>query len=180
MTTSKSKPNKTQIIINGIFAIVIVGLIIQNFFFKSKIAYIDIDKIFGQYKGIQIAKKEYDKKVELYKERVDTLTGRVKLDILNIEKNGADKAKSKSYIDSVKYHKKQLTDYQQAMTRSLREEEGKLTQNAVSKLNDFLKIYGKEKGYDMILIANNTGTIAYAKDKFDITDDVLKEINEQN
>ncbi|MBB6499352.1 Skp family chaperone for outer membrane proteins [Pedobacter cryoconitis] len=98
---------------------------------------------------------------------------------MKIEKFRSNKAIAQQYVDSVKYHKKQLSDYQQSMNASLKTEEGKLTQSAIEKLNQFLKQYGKEKNYDIIFIANNTGTIAYANDKYDITDEILKEINRQ-
>ncbi|WP_184624078.1 OmpH family outer membrane protein [Pedobacter cryoconitis] len=168
-----------QVVLNVLFTCTIVYLLLLQLVFKTRTAYIDSNKIYQNYKGILIAKTEFQKKVDLYRERMDTLSGRVKLDIMKIEKFRSNKAIAQQYVDSVKYHKKQLSDYQQSMNASLKTEEGKLTQSAIEKLNQFLKQYGKEKNYDIIFIANNTGTIAYANDKYDITDEILKEINRQ-
>ena len=168
-----------QFVLNILFICIIGYLLASQMFFKSKTAYIDSNKIYQNYKGILIAKSAFQKRVDLYKERVDTLSGRVKLDMMKIEKFRSNKAISQQYVDSVKYHKKQLFDYQQSMNASLKADEGKLAQAAIEKLNQFLKRYGKEKNYDIIFIANNTGTIAYANEKYDITDEILKEINQQ-
>lgn len=176
-------PQKTtinlQLLLNLLFIGLITYLFIQNIFYKNKTAYIDSNKVYSGYKGILIAKKEFEKKVELYKTRIDTLSGRVKMDMLNMEKFGSSPAMYALYRDSASIHKKQLYDYQQAINQSLKDEEAKLTKSSLLKLNAFLKEYGKKNGYDIILIANNSGTIAYAKDKYDITDDVLKDINKQ-
>ncbi|MBS7566481.1 OmpH family outer membrane protein [Mucilaginibacter sp. Bleaf8] len=152
--------------------------LLVHFFFNKKIAYIDSNKILNGYKEMQIAKKEFERETELYKERLDTLAGRVKVDFLNMEKARNNKVILQQYTDSLNLHKKQYKDYQMAISGSLREKEAALTQAALTKLNQFLKEYGKREGYDMILIANNSGTIAYAKDEFDITEIVLKEINQ--
>lgn len=162
-----------------LFVIVLIYLVLQQTLYRQKIAYIDSNKVFNGYKGIELAKAQFQKKENLYKQRMDTLTGRIKMDFMNMEKFRKDPSKYKHYVDSAEYDKKQYKDYGQAMQQSLKEEEGKLTQNAVEKLNAFLKDYGKGKNYDLILIANSTGTIAYAKEKYDITDEVLKEINRQ-
>ncbi|NQX37564.1 outer membrane protein [Pedobacter steynii] len=145
----------------------------------NKIAYIDSMKIYNDYKGIKEAKVEFEKKVELYKSRTDTLSARVKIDMMKIDQNRNDKARYKQLVDSVRFHKRQLSDYQSSMMESLKQEESKLTQKAMIKLNEFLKEYGNKNGYDMILIANPSGTIAFSKEKFDITDQVLKAANEK-
>jgi outer membrane protein len=164
----------TSILFSGL-----IYLLIMQIFFRSKTAYVDSTKIFREYKGILMAKKEFQKKVDLAKSRMDTLSSTVKQDILNLEKYHSNPVKVKQYSDSMRYHKMQLGNYEQGMNKKLQEEEGRLTQTSVEKLNIFLKKYGKEHGYDMIFIANSTGTIAYAKEEYDITDAVVKEINQE-
>jgi len=41
-----------------------------------------------------------------------------------------------------------------------------------------IKEYGKKKGYDYVYGTGDAATILYAKDNYDITKDVLKELNE--
>nr|WP_322624888.1 OmpH family outer membrane protein [uncultured Flavobacterium sp.] len=48
----------------------------------------------------------------------------------------------------------------------------------VSQLRKYIKEYGKKKGYDYIYGTGDAATVLYAKDSYDITDEVLKEIND--
>ena len=45
-----------------------------------------------------------------------------------------------------------------------------------NKINDFLKKYAKEKGYDMIL---NKAATFYVDPKFDVTSDVVERLNKE-
>jgi len=165
-------------IYNVIIMACIIFLLFQYYKSRRGIAYIDSLKIYNGYKGITQAKAEFQKKGEFYKTRIDTLSGRVKLSMMKMEEAKDDKQKYFSALDSVRFYKKQLNDYQVSMTESLKKDESDLTQKAMIKLNEFLKEYGKSHGYEMILIANPSGTIAFAKDEYDITDEILKEANE--
>lgn len=163
-----------------VITIVLSLLLVSSYFmYNKKIAYVDSMKIYNGYVGIKQAKAEFEKEVEFYKSRTDTLTARAKITILKMEKSGNNKVEYSKLSDSVQFYKRQLQDYQSAMNESLKQKESQLTQKAMLKLNSFLKEYGNSKGYDMILIANPSGTIAFAKDSFDITDDVLKAANEK-
>jgi len=166
-------------IYNAVVGLCLIFLVVQYFKGRRNIAYIDSARIYNGYKGIKLAKKEFETKVEFYKSRTDTLNARVKISMMNVERAKNDRGSQIKLIDSVKFYKKQLNDYQLAMNESLREEESKLTQKAMTKLNEFLKEYGESHGYEMILIASPSGTIAYAKDKYDITDKVLEAANEK-
>lgn len=151
----------------------------KQLFAFNKIAYIDSTRIYNGYKGIKIAKVEFEKKVEFFKSRMDTLSAKVKMDIMKIDQSRNNNVMRQQFADSARFHKQQLIDYQKAMSESLREEEGRLTQRAMVKLNDFIKEYGNNHNYDMILIASPSGTIAYSKERFDITEIILAEANEK-
>lgn len=165
--------------LSALVILLTIILLYKLFFSTNKIAYIDAGRIYNEYKGIKLAKVEFEKKAELFKSRVDTLSGKIKLDIMKIDQNRGDKIRHQQFVDSVRFHKKQLFDYQSAMEQSLKQEESKLTQKAMIKLNEFIKEYGNDHGYDMILIASPSGTIAFAKEKFDITEKILAEANEK-
>lgn len=69
---------------------------------------------------------------------------------------------------------------QQAMLQQLQEESGKEMDSLVKEIKDFIKEYGKSKGYDYILsTADGASTVLYSKEGQDITDEVLKLLNEK-
>lgn len=79
----------------------------------------------------------------------------------------------------IQVKQKQLSDYQRGIQDNAKQEDGKLTQTVVAQINAFLTKYGKDHNYKMILIANQSGTIAYAREGLDITSTVIEELNNE-
>jgi outer membrane protein len=63
------------------------------------------------------------------------------------------------------------------MGGDLQDESFKKMQNVNKRIEDFLKEFNKDKGYAYIL-AHQPGTIYYKDNRYDITSDVLKGLNE--
>jgi outer membrane protein len=49
----------------------------------------------------------------------------------------------------------------------------------VSGVKKFIKAYGKEKGYAYIYGTGDAASILYAEDKFDITKEIIKGLNDK-
>jgi outer membrane protein len=73
----------------------------------------------------------------------------------------------------------QLGYAQQALTQQLQQESGKEMDSLVSGVKKFIKTYGKEKGYSYIYGTGDAASILYAEDKYDITKDIIKELNDK-
>jgi outer membrane protein len=54
-----------------------------------------------------------------------------------------------------------------------------MTQSVLNLVNDYVKEYGKSKGYRYILGATGSGNLVYAQESYDITDDLVKGLNEE-
>jgi outer membrane protein len=67
---------------------------------------------------------------------------------------------------------------QNALIQQLQEEGAVLKDTLIGEVKKFIKEYGKKKGYDYVYGTGDAATILYAKDNYDITKDVLKELNE--
>ena len=72
----------------------------------------------------------------------------------------------------------QLGMEQNALVQQLQQEGAVLKDTLISEVKKFIKDYGKKKGYDYVYGTGDAATILYAKDNYDITKDVLKELNE--
>jgi outer membrane protein len=73
----------------------------------------------------------------------------------------------------------QLLRYREAIEQQAQRENQRLTQAVLAEINAYLKQYGKQQGYTFILGATESGNIVYAADEADITEAVLKGLNEQ-
>jgi len=159
--------------------LLVIALLANSFFQGEKIAYVESNKLFNEYKASETAIKIYEEKSKTWQSNIDTLTTEVQAEMRKYEESIAgmspkERAVAKQRIDG---KRKELMQYQQSVQANAQQEYAKATQPIALKINDFLTRYGKEHHYTMILIANPSGTIAYAKEHLDITDDVLKEMN---
>ena len=149
-------------------------------FANTKIVYVDSQKLLDGYKGMIEARKEYDKKREVWQSNIDTLTKDVQNAIKNYSKNlatGTEKEKQLSH-ELIQSKQKELIDYQNAIKQNAQQEQDRLNQQVLTTVNAFLLRYGKKNGYKMILIAAN-GNIAYADPSMEITDKIVEELNKE-
>lgn len=159
-----------------------VLFLLFNYFFKNdKIAYVDSAKLFNEYKGSSDAKKSFQSKAKAWQTNIDTLTNEVKVAIQKYEKSMATMSPKEQELAKqlIQVKQKQLADYQRGIQDNAKQEDGKLTQTVVTQINAFLTRYGKKNNYKLILIANQSGTIAYAREGLDITTTVIEELNNE-
>ena len=64
------------------------------------------------------------------------------------------------------------------MLQQLQEEGSVLRDSIIKEVKVFIKEYGKKKGYDYIYGTGDAATILYSKETYNITEEVLKELNE--
>ena len=72
-----------------------------------------------------------------------------------------------------------LQQLQQEMTEKMMKEQSELNKKLFESITNFLVEYNKEKGYEIVLSTVVAGNVLYAADGFDITQDVVKRLNEQ-
>lgn len=72
-----------------------------------------------------------------------------------------------------------LRKYSQKTEESIKEQDEKLTVGVLNQVNAFVEEYAKKMNYDIVLGTTSSGNILYAKEQMDITDEVIKALNEQ-
>jgi outer membrane protein len=183
MNSSTNKFNKTIFVqvYQGLLGIAVIFLLFNFFHNNEKIAYVDSGRILNEYKGAIEAKKVYQSKAKTWQSNIDTLTAEVKSAIQKYEKSVATMTPKEQDLSKqlIQAKEKQLADYQKGIQENARQEDGKLMQGIVAQINTFLLDYGKGHNYKLILIANQSGTIAYGREGLDITTPVLDALNDQ-
>nr|WP_199156311.1 OmpH family outer membrane protein [Pedobacter sp. ASV2] len=178
---SKFNPFRILVILNVLF-ITSTSFLVTRFFWKSdKIAYVDSSKILSEFKGAEEAKKSFGTKAKTWQSNIDSLTTEVQNSIKKYEKDLATMSSKEQNLSKqlLGNKQKQLGDYQNAIRENAKQEDAKLTQDVVAKINAYLTKYGEQKNYKIILIANQSGTIAYAEKELDITKDVIDGLNNE-
>lgn len=184
MNKSVNGPGKFNFLFWGYHAIIFIAVAFLFFTYftrNDKIAYVDSGRILNEYKGSVEAKKSYQEKAKVWQQNIDTLTAEVKASIQKYEKSVATMSAKEQDLAKqlIQSKEKQLADYQRGIQDNARQEDGKLTQTVVNQINAFLLNYGKEHNYKLILIANQSGTIAYGREGLDITTPVIEALNEE-
>ena len=162
------------------FVAILISLI-AIFYAKtsSELVYVDVNKLMQGYKRTKVAKAEFDKKSSTMKANIDALLENWQKELKNYEKErttlSSKELKLKQELLSNK--QQQINSYQEAIQKQIQEEDKKVTQTVINDINDYVKEYGKTKGYKIIFGASGGGNIMYAEESTDLTDEVLKGLN---
>ncbi len=148
---------------------------------EFKTAYIDTAILMEEYTEAKDIEAKYKAKSEEMGKELEAQVARFRSEAANFQKNaqayGQQWAQQKGA--ELQETEKRLSYAQQAMLRQLQEESGKEMDSLVKDVKEFIKKYGKEKGYNYIYGTGEVATVLYAKDGYDITKDMVKLLNEQ-
>lgn len=146
---------------------------------SSELVYVDVNKLIEGYSRTKVAKAEFEKKANTMKANVDSLVGNWQKELKNYEKEraslSANELKLKQELLANK--QQQISGYQEAIQKQIQEEDKKVTQTVINDINDYIKEYGKKRGYKIIFGASGGGNIMYAAESTDLTEEVLKGLN---
>jgi outer membrane protein len=156
-------------------------LLILHFSSKQELVYVDSQKLVAGYKGMQAAKESFKAKTEVWNANLDTLRVQVETKMSEYESKAKQlSAREKELMEElIQTKQEQYLNYQQVIKEKVQKEDQELTKQVLDKVNDFIKRYGEEKGYDIIFAATMYGNIVYSKSNLDVTADVLQGLNEE-
>jgi outer membrane protein len=159
----------------------IVILFVLHLQSKQELVYVDAQKLMAEYKGTQIARKDFEGKSVIWKANLDTLRSEVESKMKDYEtKKAGMSAKEKILMEELIQAKQdQFLNYQQVIQEKVQKEDQELTRKVLDKVNEYIKKYGKENDYKIILAATQYGNIVYAEDGIDITKEVLAGLNKE-
>jgi outer membrane protein len=159
----------------------LIALAVYVFSIPQKLVYVDSAKLVNEYKGMQDARAVYQKKAATWKANIDTLTSEVQLQIMNYENESSKLTTKERQLSEelIRTKQKQLMEYQQVLNTQAKQEDAKMTGEVVQQINSYLKKYGEENGYKIVMAATEYGNIAYADEGLDITEEVLNGLNNE-
>ncbi len=146
---------------------------------SSDLVYVDVNKLLDGYKRTKVVRGEFEKKAKVLKSNVDSLVTDWQKELKLYEKERSKFSKKelelKQHLLSNK--QQQINNYQQAIQKQIQSEDQKATQTVVNDINDYVKEFGKKKGYKIIFGASGSGNIMYADKTADLTEEVLEGLN---
>ncbi|MEM9339960.1 MAG: OmpH family outer membrane protein [Bacteroidota bacterium] len=162
------------------FVGVLVLLFLQWTPRSKKIAYVETSRLVSNYQGMIEARASYQKKAAIWSANMDTL----KLEVdslvgLFVKEEKTLNRKEKSLRQALIQSKRaQLANYQEAIQAKAQQEDAQMTREVIATINGYLQTYAKQNGLDLILGTTPDGNIAYAEEAMNVTDELLKQLNE--
>jgi outer membrane protein len=146
-----------------------------------KTAYIDTSELLKNYTEAKDIEAKFKSKSEEQGRQLDLEVARFKAEASNFERNA--KANGQAWAQQkgaeLQQRQQQLQYAEQEIVQKLQQESGVEMDSLVSNVKKFIKEYSKEKGYDYVYGTGEAASILYAKEKYDITDEVVKLLNKK-
>jgi outer membrane protein len=148
---------------------------------EFKTAYIDTTKLMDESEESKDIEAKYKDKAKVMGNQLEAEVARFKSEAAsfkeNAMKNGQAWAQQKS--SELQQREERLNYAQQAMLQQLQQESGVEIDSVVSSVKKFIKSYGKEKGYAYIYGTGDAASVLYAEEKYDITKEIIKLLNDK-
>ncbi|WP_299114886.1 OmpH family outer membrane protein [uncultured Winogradskyella sp.] len=163
---------------------IILGLIIATSFSscqkQEKVAFIDNGKVINDYQMKIDLEEEFKAKDEAFKKKTDSIG-----QAFQIEAQAFNLAAAKMSKKAQQEKYQELGQKQQILQQQIQYEQQIMQQafntemdSVILKVNDFVEDYGKSNGYTFIFGKNQAGSVLYGEEAKDITEIVIKAIND--
>lgn len=138
----------------------------------SKIAFVDIGKVFDEYEKTKKFDQQLQQEGKDKQEKRDAIVYEVRR--LREEQALLTEEKKKQTQATIETKLKELEEFDQKAQGELGEKRNSIMKEIFSDIDDVVKRFGERKGYDMVF---NERALLYKKPGFDQTEDVLRELN---
>ncbi|WP_028980229.1 OmpH family outer membrane protein [Sporocytophaga myxococcoides] len=174
--------NKRSYIIIFSLVIFLSGIISYGVskFTSPKIGYVRSGELVKNFEGMKEAKNIYKSKMEKWQANIDTLQGDYRSAVSKYTNDlpGLSKKEKEERELYLGKQEQGIRDYVKSLEEKAKEEDEKMTQAVLNQINSYIKEYGENHGYDVILGLTQEGNVLYGNDSKDITEDLLKGIND--
>jgi outer membrane protein len=148
---------------------------------EVKTAYVDTSELMKEYTEAKDLEAKYKAQADEKSRQLEAEINRFKQEAANFQSqaqaNGQAWAQQKGA--ELQKREQQLGYAQQQLSQQLQQESGKEMDSLVSGVKKFIKAYGKEKGYSYIFGTGDVASVLYAEEKYDITKELIKALNEK-
>lgn len=146
-----------------------------------KTAYVDTSKLVEESNELKDLEDKAKVKEEELGRELQNEARQLQLDAASFQKEAAVKGEQWAQLRGQDLQKRnqELTVKQQTMQQEFAKEFGVKRDTIVSQMKNLIKEYGKKNGYDYVYGTGDAASILYAKESYDITKEVLKQLNDK-
>ncbi len=146
---------------------------------QPKIAYVNSSSLMEGYHGMKESKQLLEQRKTAQKTQLDSLANVVDNLIQNYRTNAqaldaAAKQQTEALIARYQNDYFKLKEHQEA---ALSQYEDELVGGLLTQMNSYIDAHGEAHGYDIIIGTSGEGNVLYAKQYYDITADLVADLN---
>lgn len=164
----------------ALIAILSLAISIRSNIKSTKVAYVRSQEIVYGYLGMKEANNKFEEESRIWQANIDTLEIDLRRAVINYQNSfndlSIDEKNQKENL--LKKQETDLRNYVKAIKNKSKLEDEKITIGVLNQINSYIENYGKQNGYDVIMGSTAAGNILFGKDAIDITDEILKGLNE--
>jgi outer membrane protein len=148
---------------------------------SSSIVFVNSDSLLDNYEFFKDIKARMESKEDSIDNLLQSQASRLENEIVAYQKEAPGMSDQQRMVKEEELMKKQqaLGDQRKQMISALDDEQAMLNDSLYTKLQEFMKEYNKEKNYSFILGFQRGGGILHANDSLNITNEVVKGLNER-
>jgi len=146
----------------------------------TRIAYINSDSVLKNYEYFKVTREKLESKGKKLDADLRNRAQGLQNDYEAYQRNVSNLTigQAKSLEEDLQKKQQNLQLYQQSLTQEMSGEEQKITQDLYTRVTDFLKKYGNEKGLQIVLKFDTSSDLLFGGENLDITKDVTAGLNE--
>jgi len=146
----------------------------------TKIAYINSDSVLKNYDYFKVTRERLESKGKKLDADLRNRAQGLQNDYEAYQRNVGNLTigQAKSLEEDLQKKQQNLQLYQQSLTQEMSGEEQKITQDLYTRVTDFLKKYGNEKGLQVVLKFDTSSDLLFGGENLDITKEVTAGLNE--
>lgn len=161
-------------------AIVFLTIISLTACQQQKIGFVDNSVLINEYQERKDVEARLNTKIEAFKTRTDSLRSAFELEIKEAELKARTMSQSAIQTLSQELQQKEqvLSHRVQFEQQQIAQESQTLNDSIINRVKAFVQDYGKSNNYNFILGSNEAGSVLYGEEASDLTQEILKALNE--
>lgn len=158
------KINKVYFLISLFFFVILTSLVILLYKQNKTIVFVDKTRLFNEFRMTRELLKSGENELQKRKKVIDSIY--VQLNSLE------DNALKARLTEDIIKEQNELEVFQKSFSAANSE-------NIWKRINGYVKEFSNEKGYDLIIGTQASGTVLYGEPELDITNDLLNYVNKK-
>ena len=161
-------------------AIVFLTLIGLTACQQQKIGFVDNGVLINEYQERKDIEANLNTKIEAFKVRTDSLRSAFELEIKEAELKARKMSQTAIQKLSQELQQKEqvLSQRVQFEQQQIAQESQSLNDSIIKRVKAFVQSYGESNSYNYILGSNEAGSVLYGEEASDLTQEILKALNE--